>query len=79
MYNHKCMHRDLKPQNILLHNGQIKVADFGFAKIVEDMNRSEAQTLLGTPLYIPMFILIFIDFIFVKKRNFEIITIFSEM
>jgi len=25
------MHRDIKPQNILLHNGKPKLADFGFA------------------------------------------------
>ena len=31
------MHRDIKPQNILLHNGQIKIADFGFARTVDDM------------------------------------------
>ncbi len=26
------LHRDLKPTNILFHNGVIKVADFGFCK-----------------------------------------------
>lgn len=26
------MHRDLKPDNILLHNGIVKLADFGFCK-----------------------------------------------
>jgi serine/threonine protein kinase len=26
------MHRDLKPENILFHNGQLKLADFGFCK-----------------------------------------------
>jgi serine/threonine protein kinase len=25
------IHRDIKPQNILLHNGKPKLADFGFA------------------------------------------------
>jgi serine/threonine-protein kinase ULK/ATG1 len=42
------MHRDLKPANILLHNGRVKIADFGlackFSK--EEMLRSFA----GTPL-----------------------------
>ena len=28
------IHRDLKPSNILLHDNQIKVADFGFCKTV---------------------------------------------
>jgi serine/threonine protein kinase len=44
------MHRDLKPDNILLHNGIIKLADFGFCKILnspEDL----AQTMLGSPIY----------------------------
>lgn len=26
------MHRDIKPDNILIHNGILKVADFGFCK-----------------------------------------------
>lgn len=30
--NKKICHRDLKPNNILLKNNIVKVADFGFAK-----------------------------------------------
>ena len=44
------MHRDLKPDNILIHNGQIKLGDFGFCKRLEttvDM----AATMLGSPIY----------------------------
>jgi len=26
------IHRDIKPANILLHQGLVKIADFGFAK-----------------------------------------------
>lgn len=26
------IHRDIKPANILLHNGTVKIADFGFAR-----------------------------------------------
>jgi serine/threonine-protein kinase ULK/ATG1 len=29
------MHRDLKPDNILMHNGMIKLGDFGFCKPLE--------------------------------------------
>jgi len=48
------MHRDIKPANILFHNGRVKVADFGFAKVVEDVdkNTKRAHTpYMGTPLY----------------------------
>lgn len=44
------MHRDLKPDNILLHNGLIKLADFGFCKPLESKT-DLAQTMLGSPLY----------------------------
>jgi serine/threonine protein kinase len=47
------MHRDIKPANILFHDGTVKIADFGFAKLVDevDKNTKKAHTLLGTPLY----------------------------
>ncbi|KAL4504365.1 hypothetical protein ABPG72_009811 [Tetrahymena utriculariae] len=44
------MHRDLKPTNILLHNNQIKLADFGFCKSLTNPT-DMAQTMLGSPLY----------------------------
>lgn len=42
------MHRDFKLANILIHNGMIKVADLGFAKILSDS--SFTKTVLGSPL-----------------------------
>jgi len=42
------MHRDFKLANLLKHNGNIKVADFGFSKILENDNK--ADTMLGSPL-----------------------------
>ena len=34
LVNNKIMHRDFKLANILLHDGDIKIADFGFAKLL---------------------------------------------
>lgn len=44
----KIMHRDFKLANILKHNGMIKIADFGFAKLLG--SDSLAATMLGSPL-----------------------------
>lgn len=44
------LHRDLKPSNILLHDGVIKVADFGFCKALlgpQDLTK----TMVGSPIY----------------------------
>lgn len=47
------IHRDIKPDNILLtKTGVIKVADFGLAKVMdEDVSMTQSGTGLGTPLY----------------------------
>ena len=45
---HKIMHRDFKLANILLHEGGVKVADFGFAKLLN--TEDYATTMLGSPL-----------------------------
>ena len=45
---HKIMHRDFKLANILLHNGSIKIADFGFAKLLS--TEDYTTTMLGSPL-----------------------------
>ena len=42
------MHRDLKPDNIFLSDGILKLGDFGFCKML-DVNM--AQTMLGSPIY----------------------------
>ena len=49
----KILHRDLKPLNIFLiknNNLDIKIGDFGIAKILKENNF--ANTLIGTPYYI---------------------------
>ena len=40
------MHRDFKLANVLLHNKQVKIADFGFSK--QFHIQSVATTFLGT-------------------------------
>ena len=36
MHTNHIMHRDIKPQNILIKNNQIKICDFGLSKLIED-------------------------------------------
>jgi serine/threonine-protein kinase ULK/ATG1 len=48
LVKNNIMHRDFKLANILLHNGMIKVADFGFAKLLG--NDTFTNTMLGSPL-----------------------------
>ncbi len=51
------MHRDLKPQNILVFHGDIvKLADFGLAKNFQD--EQKFKTLCGSPIYMAPEILI---------------------
>lgn len=50
------MHRDIKPSNIMLVKGKkdiIKLGDFGFAKIIEEIEHEDKKnhTIVGTPLY----------------------------
>lgn len=43
----KIAHRDIKLENVLIHNSTIKVIDFGFATI----NQAKCRTFCGTPSY----------------------------
>lgn len=45
------IHRDLKPDNILVHDAIFKLADFGFAKCVDNFSKDLLKSLVGTPLY----------------------------
>lgn len=52
-HSQNMVHRDIKPDNILLTSkGVVKVADFGLAKVLdEDVSMTQSGTGLGTPLY----------------------------
>ncbi|KRX00607.1 Protein kinase-like domain [Pseudocohnilembus persalinus] len=47
--NKDILHRDIKTQNILVHDGVLKLADFGFSRKVTDEACMNTQT--GTPLF----------------------------
>ena len=41
---HSIIHRDIKPKNILIHKGNIKISDFGVAKIITKHNSDKETT-----------------------------------
>jgi len=37
VHENNVIHRDIKPANFLIHNGVVKISDFGFARVVDDL------------------------------------------
>ena len=52
LYDSKLIHRDIKPDNILIHNKVFKLADFGMSKKIKDHEMKENLSYAGSPLYI---------------------------
>ncbi|KAK6539333.1 Chk1 protein kinase [Orbilia ellipsospora] len=54
MHSRGVAHRDIKPENILLDsNGNLKIADFGFATLYKHKGRVKTSTqLVGSPPYV---------------------------
>ena len=64
LYLQNIVHRDIKPQNILVSNNKIlKIIDFGLSKNIS-MNSEMMDTICGSPLYMAPEI--------IKKKNYTI-------
>jgi len=52
-YKHKVVHRDIKPQNILINNaGVVKITDFGMARGQDFPTLTQIDEFMGTAYYV---------------------------
>lgn len=54
IHSKQCVHRDLKPGNLIANNEKLKVVDFGISVFV---NADAKRTIVGTPLFMELTIL----------------------
>jgi len=51
-HEHGVVHRDIKPSNIMVLRGRhVKIADFGIARMESALWRTQADKIIGSPLY----------------------------